>query len=67
MSTYTLHISSHLWVMHTELHAMHLNKCEFCEKRCSESSTLILNVNDILNVYSTFLSDLDEIRHMKCP
>jgi len=67
MSTYMFHISSPLGVVHTELHAMLLNKCEFCEKRNSEISILSLNVNGSLAVYSTFLSDLDEIRHTKCP
>jgi hypothetical protein len=45
----------------TDRHVMLLNYCEFCEKRCSESNTSILNVNYILTVYSTHLFDLDEM------
>jgi hypothetical protein len=57
----TFHIFLTVWVtfVFEDPHVMPLSSCEFRENWCSDSCTLLENVNEILPCFIHFSSDLD--------
>jgi hypothetical protein len=56
--TYT---SMSMYVKHGDLDVKPFTNCEFREKRCKESHTLLKSVNETLRLFSTFSSSLRNI------